>query len=140
MFKIPIAEIKEKIASVQRVKKFQRKNKINDKKIQKILKMVKNNKKPLFGFGASVGSTTLAYRYEILKAMNYIFDDESRRWNLRLPGSKIKVIKPKKINKNSYIFLFAWRYKKNILQKHYSKFKGKSFIIPLPSLKILKIK
>lgn len=129
-----------KVISFKSLQNFNNLNEINDEKISKILlKLSKGNKK-IFGFGASVGSTTLAYRYKIFKYLNFIFDDDPKKWDLFLPGSKIKVVKPKKIAKNSYVFLFAWRYKENILSRHIKKLKGSKLIIPLPSLKITNLK
>lgn len=134
---------KEKINNVTSFKllrKFDSLNKINDDRVKKtLIRLTKQNKK-IIGFGASVGSTTLAYRYKVFNYINHVYDDEPKRWNLFLPGSKIQVIKPKNIKKNIYIFLFAWRYKKNILSRHIDKLRGSKLIIPLPKLKITNLK
>jgi hypothetical protein len=69
-----------------------------------------------------------------------LFDNEKRRHNLYCPGTNIKVLSPKNINKYNfdYIIVFAWRYTKIILEKNKKFFSKKTkFIIPLPKLKVI---
>ena len=58
-----------------------------------------------------------------------------------MPGTKIKVLNPKKLNKIDvdYIIIFAWRYAKQIINRNKKLFSKKTkFIVPLPKYKILK--
>ena len=58
-----------------------------------------------------------------------------------MPGTKIKVLNPKKLNKIDvdYIIIFAWRYAKQIISRNKKLFSKKTkFIVPLPKYKILK--
>ena len=93
------------------------------------------------GYGASVGTTTLINYYGLNSYFKYIFDDERKRHNLYLPGSKIKVLSSKKIKKikPDYIYIFAWRYAKQIIKKNKDYIKdGGTFVIPLPKFKLIR--
>ena len=103
--------------------------------------MNNKKKKEFVGYGASIGTTTLLYEYELGDKISYLFDDEPRRHNLYSPGFKIKVLDPKKIKnmKEFYVIIFAWRYSKIIIKKSKKHLKKKdTFIIPLPKFKVLK--
>ena len=122
-------------------KDFQKLRKINNENKKKIINYLeKNNLKKIIGFGASVGTSTLIYDFELVNRISYILDNEKKRNNMYLPGTSIKVKIPKKITKNSVVVIFAWRYFKNIIKKNKNIFpKGTTFIIPLPKFKIVKI-
>ena len=108
------------------------------KKIHNYLE--KNKIKKIVGFGASVGTTTLVYDFELTKKISYIFDNEKKRNNMYLPNTDIKVKLPKKLKKNQTVLIFAWRYFKTILRRNKRIFpKGTVFILPLPKFKIVKI-
>jgi len=124
--------------------KFQKLQKINldnKEKINNTINDCKEKNLKIYGFGASVGTTTLVYDYEIENKINYIFDNEKRRFDLFMPGTKIKVLDPKKL-KNidvDYIINFAWRYAKQIISRNKKLFSKKTkFIVPLPKYKILR--
>jgi len=73
-------------------------------------------------------------------AVNRVIKSNNLVKNLYSPGYKIKVFSSSKIysDKPNYIFIFAWRYHKNIIVKNkYFKRLGEKFIIPLPNLKIV---
>ncbi|MBD1133281.1 methyltransferase domain-containing protein [Pelagibacterales bacterium SAG-MED44] len=121
--------------SFDRIKKI---NTINKKYINKFFK--DNNKSKIFGYGASVGSTTFIYDYNLTKKIKFIFDDEKRRHSKFVPGTNIKVINPKsiKIIKPSFILVFAWRYTNHIVKRNKINNFTK-FVRPLPGvMKILK--
>ncbi len=122
-------------------KKLQRLNLDNKNQINNIIEKCKKKNLKIYGFGASVGTTTLVYDFEIENKIKYIFDNEKRRFNLFMPGTKIKVLNPKKLNKIDvdYIIIFAWRYAKQIISRNKKLFSKKTkFIVPLPKYKILK--
>ncbi len=120
--------------------KFLRMTKINiniKKKIHEYINL-KNKNKKISAYGASVGSTTFIYYYDLYKKIDNIYDDESLRFNLYSPGSNIKVLSPKYIMKSKYVIILAWRYAKNIIKKNsYFIKKGGKFIVPLPKFKII---
>ena len=101
---------------------------------------IKRSGKTIAGFGASVGTTTLVYDFMLTKKINYIFDNEKRRFGRYLPGTSIKVLDPKHIKKLNldYIIIFAWRYAKLIIKRNKKMFNNKiKFVIPLPKFKII---
>lgn len=129
----------EKLINIK--KNFNNLRKLNNENKNKIKNYIKKNKlKKIIGFGASVGTTTLIYDFELTDRISYIFDNEKKRNNMLLPGTNIKVKTPKKISKDNVVLVFAWRYFNNILKKNKKFFpKGTTFIIPLPKFKIIKI-
>lgn len=121
--------------SFDRIKKI---NEINKRYIKKFLK--NNSKLKICGYGASVGSTTFIYDYDLTNKIKYIFDDEKRRHSKFVPGTNIKVINPKLIEKikPDFILVFAWRYVNHIIKRNKITNTTK-FIRPLPNImKILK--
>ena len=122
-------------------KNFNNLRKLNNENKNKIKNYLnKNNLKKIIGFGASVGTTTLIYDFELTDRISYIFDNEKKRHNMILPGTNIKVKTPKKISKHNVVLVFAWRYFSNILKRNKKFFpKGTIFILPLPKFKIIKI-
>lgn len=122
-------------------KQLRRVNNKNKNMVKKLIDSCKKEGKTIYGFGASVGSTTLVYDFELNKRINYIFDNEKKRYNLYMPGTKIKVLNPYLIKKMKidYILIFAWRYAKQILIKNKNLFsKNTKFILPLPKFRIIK--
>ena len=132
-------EKKLKLSSLKTYEKLKKKNNFLKKKIHNFVQL--NKKKIFAGYGASIGTTTLLYEFELGKIIKYLFDDEKRRHNLYSPGFNIKVLDPKKIKKMDeiYIIIFAWRYAKMILKKNKKNLKKKDiFLMPLPNFKVLK--
>ena len=134
---------KEKSILTNVEKKFQiiqKTNKNNSIKINQLIDEIKRSGKTIAGFGASVGTTTLVYDFMLTKKINYIFDNEKRRFGRYLPGTSIKVLDPKHIKKLNldYIIIFAWRYAKLIIKRNKKMFNNKiKFVIPLPNFKII---
>ncbi len=129
----------EKLINIK--KNFNNLRKLNNENKNKLKNYLnKNNLKKIIGFGASVGTTTLIYDFDLTHRISYIFDNEKKRHNMLLPGTNIKVKTPKKIGRDNVVLIFAWRYFGNILKKNKKFFpKGTTFIIPLPKFKIIKI-
>jgi hypothetical protein len=134
---------KEKSILTNVEKKFriiQKTNKDNSIKINQLIDEIKRRGKTIAGFGASVGTTTLVYDFMLTKKINYIFDNEKRRFGRYLPGTSIKVLDPKHIKKLNldYIIIFAWRYAKLIVKRNKKMFNNKiKFVLPLPKFKII---
>ena len=122
-------------------KKIEEINFKNNSKLNQFIEEERKRKKIFAGYGASVGTTTFMYYYNLIEYVEYLFDDEQKRHNLFSPGSNIEVISPKKILElmPDYIIIFAWRYSDLILKKNSEYIlKGGQFIIPLPEFKIIK--
>jgi SAM-dependent methyltransferase len=134
---------KEKSILTNVEKKFQiiqKTNKDNSIKINQLIDEIKRRGKTIAGFGASVGTTTLVYDFMLTKKINYIFDNEKRRFGRYLPGTSIKVLDPKHMKKLNldYIIIFAWRYAKLIVKRNKKMFNNKiKFVLPLPKFKII---
>ena len=125
----------------KKFKNLQKLNFDNKVKINKIIDRCLSKGLKIFGFGASVGTTTLVYDFELDKKLEYILDNEKKRFNLYLPGTKIKVMNPDNLKKFNvdYIIVFAWRYAKQILSRNKKLFsKNTKFVVPLPKYKIIK--
>lgn len=121
--------------------KFLRKvNDLNKEKLNYFIKKKSEEGKKIVGFGASVGTTTLIYDFELQNKIAILFDNERRRFDLFCPGTAIKVLNPTKLKQNvtDYIIIFAWRYAKIIIEKNKKLFnKDVKFILPLPKFKII---
>lgn len=91
------------------------------KKIQKKVRIFRRRKKTIFGFGASVGVTTMLYFFGIGKNLNALLDDNPTRWNLWSPGFALPVLNPQIIHKKTIVIVLAWRYWKAIQRRHRKK-------------------
>lgn len=132
--RLVINNIQNKFLSLRKI------NNNNKKKINLEINRIIKKKQKVLGFGASVGTTTLVYDFELENKIDFIFDNEKRRHNLFCPGTKIKVLNPKLIKKynSNHIIIFAWRYADIIIKKNRKFFKkDTNFIVPLPKFSIL---
>jgi hypothetical protein len=133
-------EKKMKIYNKQSIKKFSQKVheiKLNAKKYLKILKD-KNKKISAYG-AAAKGNTFLNYCGINNKTIDFIYDENKLKQNKYLPGSKIKILDPKKIKENrpDFIILLPWNIKSEILKTYqYVKKWGCRFIVFIPRLKL----
>ena len=78
--------------------------------------------------------------YKIENFIDYVFDAFHERIGRMIPGTKIPIINSQNINKKKpdYAVMFAYNYKKEILDKEKKFVKsGGRFIIPLPEPKIV---
>ncbi len=110
-------------------------------KLIELFKKLKRNNKKIIGYGASAKAVTII-NYCNLKEdyFDFFFDTTKQKIGKFLPGTKIKVLKYKKLKNNKiYVFLGAWNFYKEILKKE--KFfyanSGK-FITHIPFPRILK--
>jgi len=130
--------LKEEKASNCNSINFYKKFATNVKKLKekniKILKQLKQNKKIIYGMGAPVkGNTLLNYFGFNNKEIKYLVEKNELRENLYSPGSNIKIILEKNIQKFPDVYyVLAWNFKKEILKnnKHLLK-KGVKFIFPI---------
>lgn len=106
-----------------------------------LLKRLKNNKRKIAGYGASVGVTTILYNYELgVGFIDYLVDDNPNRQGLYSPGHHIPVLSPKELyaRKPDYVVILAWQYAESIIAKHRQYLEnGGYFIVLLPQVKIV---
>ena len=118
-----------------------------DKQKSNLIKLLINLKaqnKRIIGYGSSGRANTIINFCGINKEMlDYIIDASPERSGRYTPGSHIYINNPDilKHDKPDYILLFAWTYSKAILDKEKEFLEnGGSFIVPLPNIKVIKLK
>jgi len=133
----------EKKMGINKINIYEKFNtQINNKKrkLIEILKRLKKQKKIIAGYGASGRATMIINYYKIENFVDYVFDASNERIGRIIPGTKIPIINSNNINKKKpdYAIMFAYNYKKEIIDKE-KKFiqSGGKFIIPLPEPKII---
>ena len=110
------------------------------KQLFTLLCNLKEQKKTIAGYGASVGVTTLLYYFGLSEILETLFDENPIKHNLYSPGHHIPVVSSEEIyNINpDYIVLLPWRYAELIMKKHQEYLRnGGHFIIPLPGVEII---
>ena len=112
-------------------------------RILKILHNIKRKNKKVLGYGATAKAVTVLNYCNINNDLIQNFTDTTpEKINKYMPGKNIKILKYKKdLLKNfDYVFLGAWNFKKEIINKE-SKFikNGVKFITHIPTPKILKL-
>ena len=111
-----------KASTYKKLENFLNKNK---QKINNLLSKLKKNQ--TIGLGASISCITLIYQLGIHDKIKYLLDDNIIKHEMFSPGSNIKIHDPKKFNfnNNQTILVLAWRFKKILMKKYRSKFKGR---------------
>lgn len=118
---------------------FKNINKIG-KKINQKLSFLKNNNKTIHGYGASTKGNVLIQYFNLKKFFDYICDRNPNKFNLRTPGSNIKIISEEKsrLLNPDYYFVLPWHFKTEILKREKKiRNKGTKFIFPLPKFKTI---
>tara|TARA_B110000438_G_scaffold300939_1_gene354537 strand:+ start:488 stop:1672 length:1185 start_codon:yes stop_codon:yes gene_type:complete len=105
--------------------------------IVKLLQKLKNEKKSLFGYGASAkGNVLLNYCNIDYNILDYIIDTTPLKQGKFTPGTHIPIFSPEKISdkgNNDVGLLLAWNYESDILEKEKNfRSKGGKFLIPIP--------
>ena len=122
-------------------KKFARKVFTSKNKLCKILINLRSKNKKIIGYGATAKSCTVLNYCKINKKdIDFFYDTTSFKINKYLPGSKIKIRKYKKLNRNEadFVFLGAWNFKEEIFKKEREFIKrGGKFITHIPFPKII---
>jgi hypothetical protein len=129
-----------KIYNVQNIKRFAQKVRQIKLNAKKYLKILKDKNKKISAYGAAAkGNTFLNYCGINHKIIDFIYDENKLKHNKYLPGSKIKILDPKKIieNRPDFIILLPWNIKSEILKTYkYAKKWGCKFIVFIPKLKL----
>ena len=134
-------EIKYGLNKLITYKKFSRSVLKSKVKLLKILNYIKKIKKKVIGYGATAKAVTILNYCDINNDLISCFTDTTpEKINKYIPGRNIKILKYKKniLKDYDYVFLGAWNFKKEILNKE-KKFlrKGVKFITHIPYPKIL---
>ena len=133
-------EKKSGFTDLKKIKKYNKIYYLEKKNFEKFFRKLQLKNK-IFAYGASAGSTSLIYFYNLSKFISFIVDDNKLRVNLYTPGSKIKILHPSKIllYNPKYILILAWRYKKQILTKNKMYIKnGGKFLSLYPRKELIK--
>ena len=136
-------ELKTGLGNFKTYKSFSNRVIKSKQKILKILNNIKKRNKKVLGYGATAKAVTVLNYCNINSDLIKNFTDTTpEKINNYIPGKNIKILKYKKdILKNfDYVFLGAWNFKKEIINKEF-KFlkKGVKFITHVPMPKILKL-
>jgi len=137
-------ELKAGLDNFSTYKNFTNRVTKSKQRILKILNNIKERNKKVLGYGATAKAVTVLNYCNINSDLIQNFTDTTpEKINRYMPGKNIKILQYKKnLLKNfDYVFLGAWNFKKEIVNKE-SKFikKGLKFITHIPTPKILKLK
>jgi len=137
-------ELKAGLDNFSTYKNFTNRVTKSKQRILKILNNIKERNKKVLGYGATAKAVTVLNYCNINSDLIQNFTDTTpEKINKYMPGKNIKILQYKKnLLKNfDYVFLGAWNFKKEIVNKE-SKFikKGLKFITHIPTPKILKLK
>lgn len=97
--------------------------KLNKKKNKFKNFLFEKKNKTIIGYGAAAKTTTLLNFLEISDNIKFVIDDNKLKQNYFIPGTKIKIVSKKKIDKKiDYLIVFAWNYFDEIKKKiNYAK-------------------
>ena len=129
----------EKKWGVKKISKYKLFNKMTDKKIKSIRKIIYKIHKQGYNLGcftAPAKGNTLLNSLRIKKdVIKFVSENNIKKINKYTPGTHIKIINDEKFIKNKihYAILLSWNYKKFFLSNSIFKKKGGKFIIPLPT-------
>ena len=134
-------EKKYGLHKIETFKKFANRVSLSKKRLIRIIKNIKKNKKKIIGYGATAKSCTVLNYCNIgVKEIDFFYDTTSYKIGKFLPGSKIEIKKYKKLTRDEadYVFLGAWNFKKEIFKKEKDFLKkGGKFITHIPIPKII---
>ena len=121
-------------------KNFSRKVQKSKKNLIYLLKKIKKSNKKIIGYGASAKAVTIINYCNLNENFfDFFYDVTKQKIGKFLPGTRIKVLKYKKLkNTKIYVFLGAWNFYKEILKKenYFYKNSGK-FITHIPYPRII---
>jgi NDP-4-keto-2,6-dideoxyhexose 3-C-methyltransferase len=148
------------------VSKKDSRQKVNTKKLEKILKEEKainnysykkfnlrlqnvkkvinhffDNAKKIIGYGASTKGNIILNHSEVnRKDLRFICDGNQQKWGQYTPGSNVKIISKEKMRKLNpkYLFVLIWSFRSEVIKQEI-KFilKGGKLVFPLPIFHII---
>lgn len=111
-------------------------------KLLEFLIQAKKNGKSIVGYGAPAkGNTLLNYCGIGPEFLEYTVDKSPHKQGTFLPGSRIAVFAPGKIEetKPDYVLILPWNLEKEIIeQMNFIRSWGGEFVIPIPSVRVIK--
>ena len=127
--------------SLRKIKNFYTDCLKHKKILRKLLVNLKNEKKKVYGYGASTkGNVILQFCNINNKILGSIGEINKFKFNKYTPGSKIKIISENNLKKYrpDYLLVLPWHFKDHIIKKE-KKFlnKGGKLIFPLPEIEIV---
>ena len=135
-------EKKSKLFLRKKLEKFKFKIKNHSKKMNELIKKLKNRRNKISVYGASGKGQALMQFCKIdNKFIDHVFDKSKLKQGRFTPGTNIKIMDPKYISKKKpdYLIILSWNIKDEIIKQEKDFFrKGGKFIIPFPEPKILK--
>lgn len=110
--------------------------------LKELLQKLKQEKKSLFGYGASAkGNVLLNYCNIDNQLLDFIVDTTPTKQNKFTPGTHIPVFPPEKIKdkgENDIALLLAWNYEAQILENEKQfRINGGKFLLPIPTPKLI---
>jgi hypothetical protein len=108
-------------------------------RLRDLLKGLKAQGKTIAGYGASVGTTTFLYRFQLGDLLSFIADDNPAKHHLFSPGHHVPVLPSESLytERPDYVVILAWRYSAPIMEKHQDYLaQGGRFILPWPELAV----
>ena len=105
-----------------------------------LVELKKQNKKIIAYGAAAKGNTLLNYCGIGEEFVDFVVDKNPSKQNTLLPGSRISVYSPKKIDleKPDYVLILPWNLREEIMaQLDYLRKLGVRFIVPVPKVEIL---
>ena len=133
-------EIKFGLNNFKIYQSFASKSSNSKKNLLKLIKSIKLKGERIIGYGATAKATTVLNYCQIDdKMIDYFVDTTPDKSNKFMPGKKIKIFKYKRklLDNVNYIYLGAWNFKKEIInkEKRFIKQGGKIIThIPFPQI------
>ena len=122
-------------------KEFFKQSKKHKYLLNDLLKKLKSQGKSVYGYGASTkGNVILQYCKINKNYLKYIVEVNKFKFNRFTPGSKIKIIPEKYLNKKKpdYLLVLPWHFKEHIIKKEKKYLdNGGKLIFPLPEIEII---
>lgn len=113
----------------------------NKKELINLLFKLKNNKKKVFGYGASTkGNVILQYCNLTYKDIPFIADRNPEKYGKYTPGSKIEIVSESVARhlKPDYFLVLPWHFRDEIIKREKNFLsKGGKLIFPLPKLEVV---
>ena len=91
------------------------------KNVLENIKILKNNKKNIIGYGAPAKATTALNFFGISKEIDFIVEDNKLKHNKFIPGVKIPIKNKSNIkNKKNILLVLAWNFYEDIKKNNMS--------------------
>ena len=110
VYKLLDEEEKFGIKNFETYKKFGEKIYEIRKNVRKNLKILKNKKKKIIGYGAPAKATTFLNFFGISDEIDFVVEDNKLKHNKFIPGVNIPIYSKNKVNEKNTIIVLAWNF------------------------------